>query len=352
MMIFQIKPKTIVKKGIKASKSGISPLLIVISILLLLLAMGCAMGFFSTLKDQKKPYSKIGVWFHVIGFTVLFSGLGLTSLGTQTNPQTFHAILVSLFLVLGILHVWFMYLFHPWSSSTSFLPELLFTGFVTSLGSLMFVLLFYFLDKDGYNLSFDTSILAFLVPFFIITAWNQWIRIPSKVYEGWNFPEYGRANVEHYRTLVAQHKMYINLVTSASLFEDHPKMYRSLRAVPAYNFGDFFHIFIQEQINNGKTFLHYARDPMNNPVEWVFFIEQDSWWNNKKIVRPDLSFKENEIKSGDTIIAQRVVDGRFEIKETKPTPDPKPQNQPKTRTAPKQIPSDDRPMIKIKRKNS
>jgi len=349
MLLYQIKPKAIVKKGIKASKAGISPLLIVLAIVLLLLAIGCAMGFFSVLKDQKKSYSKVGVWFHVIGFTVLFCGLGMTALGTQSNPQSFHAILVTLFLVLGILHVWFMYLFHPWSSTDSFLPELLFTGFVSALGSLGFVLLFFFLDKDGYNLAFDTSLLAFIVPFFVTAAYHHWLKIPPKLYEGWNFPEYRKADVAHYRNLVGQHKMYVNLLTTSSLFDEHPRVYRSLRAVPAYKFGDFFHIFIQEQVNNGKQFLHYNRDAMNNAVEWVFYIENDSWLNPRKMIHPDMTFKENDIRNGDTIVARRVVNGKFESGSSSRVADTTPISSPKPVQKPPQ--EEERPMIKIKRKN-
>ncbi len=349
MMFFlsSCKAKKAAKFGKKAIDKGINPLLVVIAIVLLLSFLGSMIGFFTVLKEQKKGHSKRAIWFQVIGFTVLFCGLGALGAAPQSQAQAFHWILIIAFLVLGTLHVWFMYLFHSWSTSQSFLAELLFTLFVASLGSLGFVLLFYFLDQDGLNLVFDPTLIAFLVPFFVIACYHQWMRIPKRSMSGWVFPSNRRPNTSMIRDAVNRPHMMISIMLYEDLNNNYPYNL-PLRAIPTFKFGEYFHAFINEQLQHGHRIKHHDKDPSGAPVSWIFYKHDTDKWKRRNYIDPELDFRKNEIKAGDTIVALRIVRGELVR--------PIPKFDLPTMQGPSQVPrqqssSSGKPKIRIQKRN-
>ena len=312
----QIKPKTVVKG---AQSAGLSVGMIVTLVGLVILAILSAVGFSRNTRGKK--FKKIDNVIYLVAFAVVIAGTGAIAMVDKEFPVQVYGLIGTALLVLGILHVWLMYLLLSWSERDSFLAEGFFTLYVGSVGSLGFVLLFYFLDKQGYGLTYNWLLLLFPLPYLMLKAYDYWMQIDFLKYEGWKYPESRVAN-SNYSAEYLTHKQTVFFILSEVDPENKHLRHLQLEIDPAYQFGEFFHFYIYDKSRRRelRPIQHVVKAPDGTPLSWMFFVYPKKWWQRRRFIDPDLTFRENNISHGQSVVALRVPGstyGRQDVRKIK-----------------------------------
>lgn len=307
IILLQVNPKKTLKYGKKAAKAGISIWFIIIIVLLLLATIGFAMGFYQSIKE--KNHKKNAILFHVIGFGLVMMGLGLTAMREVGDPEFEFWLFSGGFFLLGSLHTWFMYLLHKWSNRESFWPEAFFTGYVGCLGTLLFILVYYFMDRTGYGISFGLSILTFPLPFLFVKSFDQFMAFPQRTYAGWKYPNRRPAVMANN----IQDATLIHIIISEEHANNAYPRKVLVKVSPEFIFGDFFHAWVHERNHQSNlgTILYLNRGPQNEPISWVFYVKPKYWWQFRRYINPGDTFRKNRISQADMVVALRIKGDTF-----------------------------------------
>jgi hypothetical protein len=70
--------------------------------------------------------------------------------------------------------------------------------------------------------------------------------------------------------------------------------------------GDLYYHFLNDYNEvQSETPIEYT-DKQNNPQEWWFRIKP-KWYQRQRILDPDLTIKENQVKENSIIICERII---------------------------------------------
>lgn len=239
--------------------------------------------------------------FYCLFFLILGGLVGFTAILARNNAQ--FALMVSMlaFVVVGILHLWMMNIYFPWSSDGKFNSKFWFTLFLAFCMAIGYGTTYFFLNRD-YALLFPVSAVALQYPLLIHWAYYVAISIPPEKYKEWIYPD--KPIVVDKDNIDLNNFALITFVFSKKSDESAHSNFQS-RAPYQFLLGDLFYFFIEEwnHKNPGST-VEYL-DEMNEPFGWHFYIKK-TWWKPRQYLDPDLKIKDLNIKVNQIIKTERV----------------------------------------------
>jgi hypothetical protein len=220
----------------------------------------------------------------------------------SSHFQRYYIIVQVLALGLGGLHLWLSQRLAP----AVFVP--LGRGGVATAGILLLAiglaLVFYW--QTGYlaeRWPFVTSLLPFLIPFFVGQAYQYYLEIPPADYRKWYYPVNGTMPdldvLDLSKILVIQFE-FLKTPADANFTNFKAK------APVSMSLGDLFLIFINDYNERTPASPIQYMSETGQPFGWVF-TKKATWWQRRVYLNPDLDFSQNQLIDNDTIIARRVA---------------------------------------------
>lgn len=149
---------------------------------------------------------------------------------------------------------------------------------------------------------FVTSLIPFLIPFFVGQAYQFYLNIPPADYRKWYYPINGTMPdldlLDLSTIFVIQFEF---LKTSADTNFTNFKA----KAPVTMTLGDLFLIFINDYNERTPTSPIQFTNEAGRPFGWVF-TKKTAWWQRPLYLDPDLDFSQNKLTDNATIIARRV----------------------------------------------
>lgn len=254
-------------------------------------------------KGSFKPYSKSTIIYLVV-FVFFFAVIGVSALPVFfDNTLTAFVFLQVYFLLLGCCHVYFIEKKLTWTGEEkSLLPEILFTILVAVFGCIAYMLIYNWLNKNGFAGILATSIILFVIPFFFYQAFNRAMQIPLKVVKQWFYP----VNEEMEEPEDSKMK---NLVVISFEFQkqDSDNQVTNFRAKAPRDmeFGQLFYFFINDynaiHTNSEIQFTNSSGESQG----WIFY-KKPKWHSLvTKYIDSEKTIFTNNIVENDVIICSR-----------------------------------------------
>lgn len=245
----------------------------------------------------KKKFGILFIYFIVAGILCLSSSF----LIAQNAPSQGSFILFqSLMLILGVVHALLM--FHALQVIQFMSVRAIFitcsTFVLMSILSLVNHKIPFFPDYPAY---YSWGLLAFLIPWLVMIAFEFLNSIPQNVYSPWKYP-YGKEVPVIEVIDPRKIKFYISLQQSDEEYHEF-----SLNVPMKYPVGEFLHYFIHRYNydKNPQSPIFVSPDNTNeNMYGWLFTTKA---FLGKKVLDPHKTFAEQGIKENSTILIDRYV---------------------------------------------
>ncbi len=229
-----------------------------------------------------------------IGFFLLCAGLVIFA---KLAPALAFWLVLGLSLVAGIIHTWLLHKRFVWVQKELFLTELALTLLIYALGSALLCFLYSTLTEVE-SVSFLAGAAAlFLIPFLSHKSFLLWQTIPPPYYYKWFFP-----TEKEIPTLKFDSTIPLQFTFEKEIDQPDTSTF-SVVAPTDIHLGDLFHSFLEEYN------LHNADSPIQSyrpPFSWMFYCDTGKWWQPRKIVDPNVSVTENELRPNDLVNAVRI----------------------------------------------
>lgn len=254
--------------------------------------------------------------FGILFFYVILAGLLalVSSFFIAKNSPSIKSFISfqSIMLILGVVHCFL--LFHVlktkrFASSRALLITLVSLVFMSIL-SILNTKIPLFPDYPSY---YTWGILAFIIPWISMIAFELLQAVPKKVYSKWYYP-YGKEVPVIEVIDPKKIKFYISLQQSDEEYNEF-----SLNVPLKYKVGEFLHYFIHRYNydKNPQSPIFVSPDNSNvNMYGWLFTTKNSI--GRVKVIDPDKSFLEQNIKENTTILVDRYFvtdDSQSEVDE-------------------------------------
>jgi Type VI secretion system, TssN len=239
--------------------------------------------------------------FYCLGMLVLFALVGaLGLLGNSTNLQWIYFLMQLLLVGVGVLHVWLMYRMASFLHREDTWPGAFFTLLLALFGAAATVALYYYLGKRE-NLGLATATIGFILPYFVLKAFDYFELIPQKKYKLWYYP-LGKDIPD--MDLLDLSKILVIQFELAKRQGDTTLTNFKAKAPVSMLFGELFFLFMydyNERHPDGP--VQYLAG--GQPQGWLFY-RKHAWWKRRVYLDPHNTFKANGVQDNDIIIAERA----------------------------------------------
>ncbi len=261
--------------------------------------------FVVKLRGSFKPYlvpTLVYILVYLLFFTLAVLSVHPVVL---TNPSSFFVFYQAYFLLLGSAHVYFMYRKLKWSGDAkSFVPEMMFTLIVGLLGSLLFIVLYRFLNPNGMEHSMAGSICFFIIPFFFHHTYLMAADIPLKIRKQWFYPLHeGIAEPDESKL---KDLLVISFEFEKQAGDTHLTNFRA-KAPIEMEFNQLFYHFLNDYNEHHLNSKIQFTDSSGDPHAWIFY-KKPQWYSlSNRYIDPEKTITNNHIRENDVIICSRSL---------------------------------------------
>lgn len=264
-----------------------------------------------------KPYQKATLNYLLVALLLFAAIACLAYWSYLQNQQAFFWIYQAYFLVLGVIHVYWMRGYLKWSGNTKSLwSELLFTLVTALLGSIVFIIVHRFFnnydqlaEQGFFNFNLleqvmATSTIFFVVPWFVNQTFKSAIDIPDKVLKQWYYPvnqEMEEPDEEKLKNLLV-----ISFVFRKQTTDIHYTHFRA-KAPVDMEMGELFYYFINDYNERHPNEKIEFIDDAGEPHGWVFYKKPRLYTLLKQYIHADKTIYTNRIRENDVIICSRSM---------------------------------------------
>lgn len=206
-----------------------------------------------------------------------------------------------LYLVAGFYHLKAIGHFLPDLESKPYKFELIFTLILFIIGMALFSLVFNLCSDLQYGLWASTCIIPFLFVSLFRKTYRVYLDIPLEIYKIWESSD--EKSIPDYSSIEASELMVVDIEFSKKIADTDP-IHISVKAADTMIFGYWFQRCMNDY-NRKYPMSRISYYDHENPYGWIFYMKP-SFFKPRRYIDPDLSFEDNRIKGGYTIIAKRV----------------------------------------------
>ncbi len=257
------------------------------------------------IRGSFQPYLKrsiiyilvVALFFAVVGF------LGHSSVFDA--PLRSFIIFQLIFLLLGTLHVYYLPKFLAWATDEKAFPvSVLYTFIVAIFGYMFFVIIFKWMNRDGYHYLAGTSIIFFLLPLFVWQTFIQAVIIPPKIFKQWYYPV--NEEVQEPDDDKLRNMLVISFEFQKKLNDPHFTNFRA-KAPRDMEFGRLFYYFINDYSERHPNSKIAFADSSMAPYGWIFYKKQRWYTISTFYIDPEKTFYANRIRENDVIVCRRSL---------------------------------------------
>ncbi len=256
-----------------------------------------AMGSFAPFRKATVVYLLVCVLiFGVIGF----AGVKFIFI----YPATTLACCQLIFCALGFLHIRYMHRYLKWSGQPkSFWFEVLFTVITAAFGFMSFLIIFTWMNKAGYQYYMASSVLFFIIAYFIYTSFLRAVSIPVKIYNRWFYPVH--EEVEDPEDSELKNMLVISFEFQKKITDPHFTNFRA-KAPSDMQFGQLFYYFINDYNERHPNEKIEFVNIQGAPYGWMFYKKPKWYYFGMRYIDTGNTFFINHIKENDIIVCTRV----------------------------------------------
>jgi hypothetical protein len=252
-----------------------------------------------------KPFSKKAIWY-MVGAAALFA---LTSLmigiGMFASYSGYFIFFQVLFLLYGCLHIYLLKTKMDWSrDDKAFLPDLIFTILVMLLGTIVFMLVYRLVNREGLELTMMMSTLIFIIPLFVWHTFQKALEIPPKVLNQWYYP------VHEPREDPDEGKLRNMLLISFEFQKNGNDPYFTnfrARAPVDMELGELFYYFINDYNERHPNGQIVFSNGTGKPYGWMFYKKPKWYTILTRYMEADRTIFLNRIRENDIIVCARIT---------------------------------------------
>lgn len=252
-----------------------------------------------------KAFRKATIVYLLIAF-LLFSAIAcLAAWSVLKNQQFYYLLYQAYFLLLGIVHVYWMKEHLKWSGNRkAFWSELLFTMITGVLGSIGFILVYRFFNYDGLEFIMATSIICFIIPWFVNKTFVSALEIPPSLLKQWFYPV--SEEIEEPDEDKLKNLLVISFVFQKQIIDPHETNFRA-KAPVDMEMGELFYYFINDyNERHPHDKIEYINDS-GEPYGWVFYKKPLFNLIQKRFIDADKTIYNNGIRENNVIICRRYL---------------------------------------------
>lgn len=270
------------------------------SVVLAVVVKQFAAGFAAS---GNKPY-----WYGV--FSSLFAA-GAAYLSTFINNHSFTLfwVLAGIYLLFGAIHIKLVHkkyfsAYNQQDSARVIIGEVMFGLSLILFSIVVFSSLQYFVSKENGFLFYPIlmSTITFFIPFLFMQTFEAAYGIPAASYKTWEYPLHQRIEVPDEKP---GEKLLVIGFEIAKKEGDVKRTYFRAKAPETMMLGELYYHFINDYNEvQSETAISYT-DEGGEPYGWCF-RRKPKWYQLQRILDPDMSVRENDIKENTVIICDRV----------------------------------------------
>jgi len=216
-------------------------------------------------------------------------------------------IISAIFLLFGIIHVLIVnkrYFYTAEKGNKIFLAEIMFGLSIIFFVIVIFSSLQYFLadEKDYLFYPMLFSLISFFIPVLVVHTFNAAYRIPQAMFPTWSYPLNQQIDLPDEGP---NEKLYVIGFEIAKKSTDLKKTYFRAKAPEGMKLGDLYYFFINDYNElQSETPIEYATKDFD-VFEW-WFRRKPKWYQQQRILDPNVTMRENGIKENTVIICERI----------------------------------------------
>lgn len=237
-----------------------------------------------------------------------FSGGAFFATYITDHLFTIYWVLTFIYLFFGVVHVIFFHKRYFAANKNNrnrvIIGEILFALSLIMFTVVVFSSLQYFLkDKDFMFFPMLMSMLSFFIPIVLLYTFEAAYKIPLPVFATWQYPI--KAPIELPDEKVNEKLLVIAFEISKNS-KDHIKTNFRAKGPEAMLLGDLYYHFLNDYNDvQSETPIEFA-DKEDNAFEWWFRIKP-KWYQSQRILDPQLSIWDNQVKENSIIICERII---------------------------------------------
>lgn len=259
----------------------------------------------STAKGNFKPYQKSTLLYLLVAL-LFFAIIGcFAHPGIFDKPSSYFIFFQLCFLLLGASHFYLMHQYLKWSGEPKvFWLELIFTILVSILGSIGFLIVYRFFNKNGLHYFMTASILLFIIPLIFYQTFRKAIDIPPKVLKQWFYPV--AQEIEEPEDSKLKNLLVISFEFQKHLNDPHFTNFRA-KAPVDMDFGQLFYYFINDYNERHADSKIQFINGTGQPHGWIFY-KKSRWYSvTTNYIDADKTIFNNHIRENDVIICARSL---------------------------------------------
>jgi len=221
---------------------------------------------------------------------------------------TIYWVLAFIYLFFGFIHVIFFHKNYFASNKNNrnrvIIGEILFGLSLIMFTIVIFSSLQYFLrDKDFLFFPMLMTTLCFFIPIVLLYTFEAAYKIPLPVFPTWYYPVNNPIELPDEKL---NEKILVIAFEIVKNSAESTKTNFRAKGPEAMQLGDLYYHFLNDYNEvQSETPIEYT-DKQNNPQEWWFRIKP-KWYQRQRILDPDLTIKENQVKENSIIICERII---------------------------------------------
>ena len=259
----------------------------------------------SKLKGSFKPYQKSTLIYLFISL-LFFSIIGCAAYpGTFDSPISCLILFQAYFLLLGAGHFYLMHQYLRWSGDPkAFWLESLFTVLISILGSIGFLIVYRFFNKNGLQYILLGSILFFFIPLIFYQTFRKAIDIPPKILKQWFYPV--DQEIEEPEDSKLKNLLVISFEFQKQIHDPHFTNFRA-KAPVDMEYGQLFYYFINDynerHADSKIEFINVSGEPHG----WIFY-KKPRWYSLvTNYIDAEKTIFNNHIRENEVIICARSL---------------------------------------------
>jgi hypothetical protein len=244
--------------------------------------------------------------FYLLVASLFFAAAGFLGLPSLFgNPLRSFIILQLFFVLLGVLHIYFMPKYLAWSvGDRSFWINVLYTFMVAVFGYMFFVVVFKWMNRDGYHYMAGASAAFFVIPFFVYHTFLKAVAMPPKIFKQWYYPV--NVEVQEPDDDKLKNMLVISFEFQKKLNDPHFTNFRA-KAPRDMEFGQLFYYFINDYSERHPNSKIEFADKTAGPYGWIFYKKPRWYTISTEYIDSEKSFYANRIRENDVIVCRRSL---------------------------------------------
>jgi hypothetical protein len=258
----------------------------------------------SKVRGSFKPYQKATLLYLFV-FLLFFSAVACTAFfPVSKNYFLFFILYQFYFLLLGIAHITYMPEYLKWSGdSKAFWLELIFTIMTGLLGSICFIIIYRFFNREGLHYNVATSIGCFIIPWFVYQTFQRAIAMPPKILKQWFYPLGEELEPDESKL---KNLLVISFEFQKQTSDTHLTNFRA-RAPQDMEFGELFYHFMNDYNERHPNAKIQFIGTTGEPHGWIFYKKPKWYTLATRYINSDKTIFINNIKENDIIICRRSL---------------------------------------------